>query len=1335
MDTKDMSRFQRLQPYLNRILPVVVLIYQVMALSAFMVAFILAFGWLKLPFLGAFFEHTLAFNGAVPSQPSEAWQLYNDGIQLGDQLVSIAGTEVHNFREIKDVLQDYPIGETIPVDIRFTDGRLHTFDVTLHAFPSADVTAYLVIPGGIGFIFILIGAWIFGLRRDESAGRAFVLLASSLTIGTGALFDLFTTHYLTHLWTLAVAMVGGAIFDLALVFPQEPRLVMRHPYLRWLGYGIALCLTGYAYTTIFNMNRPTAYIQAWQAIYIFVAITGLFFFGLMIYRVVSTPSPIVKAQARTILLGGLLAFSPIIAWFILSPFRIWDFSTSLFIPVILFPLATGYTILRFRQVRTDYLASRGILFAAVTVLVALIYALVVAGLTLIFGNIIPSTNPWLIGGTIALIALFIQPLRERMQTIINLAFFRGERAYQKRVQEFSHELTTTVNLSDVLHTLRHHILETLIPERLHVFVYDPLNDQYSAQVGEDGRSTSDIILASHSPLIQAIQREQLPLFIDRERLPVSLEDERARINLLGTILFVPLHGGERLIGWLALGQRRSGENYTSADISFLELLSDQAAVAVERAQVISNMERRVREMNILSRVAQGVNVTVSYDDILELIYAQTDQIIPVNDFHITLHNKENDYFYFAFCLENDERLSHRENLPLPPNTGLSSEVIRSRRTLITNDYARECQSRRVTPVTTGAFAYAGVPLNAGAETIGSLSVASRDASVLYTPSQIELVQSIADQAAGAIIKARLLQETERRAHQLATLNDITRQLTSTLETEPLLRTILESAVIILNCEAGSLFLVDEQTDELVFTVTVGGAGNDLVGQRLPPGSGIVGKAVISQVPVIENDVSSSTAWFNTDEKTGFITKSILAVPMQVKESVIGVLEVINRKDGLPFVDDDKNLLTAFASQAAVALENARLYTLTDQELSARVEELSVMQRIDRELNASLDISRAMRITLDWAMRQSSAEAGLIGIVVDRGIRIMAQQGYDELSATYNETPMPLIQESMRTAVETGQPRQFTLDIDHPGILPHAEFQIVIPIRREANVIGLMLLESTSNEVQPEVALNFLNRLGDHAAIAIANAQLYSEVEAANIAKSEFVSFVAHEIKNPMTSIKGYAELLSGGAVGPINEMQANFLNTIRSNVERMSTLVSDLNDNSKIEAGRLRLDFKAVDLEEVVDEVVRSISKQIEEKKQNLAISIAPDLPKIWADRTRLAQILTNFVSNAYKYTPEGGLIEVAAKRAGRSINPDGSMELAHIWVKDSGIGISLDDQKKIFQKFFRSDDQKAREAPGTGLGLNITKSLIEMQGGRVWFESEFRQGTAFHFTIPIAEG
>jgi signal transduction histidine kinase len=154
-----------------------------------------------------------------------------------------------------------------------------------------------------------------------------------------------------------------------------------------------------------------------------------------------------------------------------------------------------------------------------------------------------------------------------------------------------------------------------------------------------------------------------------------------------------------------------------------------------------------------------------------------------------------------------------------------------------------------------------------------------------------------------------------------------------------------------------------------------------------------------------------------------------------------------------------------------------------------------------------------------------------------------------------------------------------------------------------------------------------------------------------------------------------------------------------------------------------------------VDEVLRSTRRQIEDKKQIAELHLSAQLPNVWADPVRVGQVLTNLVSNAHKYTPEGGTIFIGAEATRNHWDPDGAKQVVHLWVRDNGIGISLEDQARIFQKFFRSDDSKAREAPGTGLGLNITKSLVEMQGGRIWFESVYRQGTTFHFTVPVAEG
>lgn len=415
-----------------------------------------------------------------------------------------------------------------------------------------------------------------------------------------------------------------------------------------------------------------------------------------------------------------------------------------------------------------------------------------------------------------------------------------------------------------------------------------------------------------------------------------------------------------------------------------------------------------------------------------------------------------------------------------------------------------------------------------------------------------------------------------------------KELSAPMEDEQRLKKILDDAVSIFDCEAGTLYLIDDRTSDLIFHVTLGPAADKLLGLRLPAGAGIAGWAVEIHEPVIENDVQQSARHYKeADQLTGFDSRAILAVPLRVGDRMIGVLEIINRRDGLPFFEEDEAILTVYAGQAVTFIERARLPALTNPSFSKKVEE---QQRID-------------------------------------------------------------------------------------------------------------------------------------------------EVQRANLATSEFISFIAHELKNPMTSIKGYTELLATGSVGQINEMQSNFLNTIRANIERMSDLVSDINNNAKIEAGQLRLDYKLVDIPEVADEVVRSMKRQIEEKHQTVEIRVPLPLPLAWADRVRVAQILTDLVSNAHKYAPEGGKIVVGAEVVPNQWDPRGARQVIHFWVKDSGIGISPEDQDKIFQKFFRSDDSKAREVPGTGLGLYITKRLVEMMGGRIWFESEFRKGSTFHFTIPVAEG
>ncbi len=1325
-----------------KILQGVIVLYMVIVLAALLAQILVSGGWLNAPFIGAFVEPTMIFNGNDSIERPSNWSAINGGIESRDQLLAVDGQQISNARDLRSSLQDKSFGDSVDLSVKRENGETENISVTLTSLPRIDRITYFYIPYLIGWIYFLAGMWVFFILRHEAVGRTFAVVLSSIALAASCMFDLYTSHLTASLWVFSLPLVAASLINLAMLFPRPEPVLKRHPWLEGVPYGVALVLGGLAALFLNDMAHPMRYMPVMTAIYIFTALALIFSAVWFLLRRLPNTAAMEREQIRLLILGGVFAFAPIAIRLIGS--MIWvenaSFSPLFMLPLLIFPLMAAYAVRRYQMVPVSYFLSRIFLYGLMGVLVSVGYALLLTGLGVAMTGILPRQSPVVVGLLFFLAAIAINPFRQKMENLMDAVFFRGEKAYQERVQTFSGELTGVAEIEGIIKLLRQYVQRSLLPEFFHIFIYDPLVEQYVATPNAQNVMTSDMRFPDRSALVQALENRKTCIYLDQAQpFPDDMQGDDARLRLLASSVFVPMLGNQRLAGWLALGERASGEQYALRDFKFLELISNQAALAIERAQVVANMESRVREMNVLARVAQGINITLSLDDILELIYAQTTQVIPSDDFQVVTlldGNVSSGLMAPIFYVEANDRLSERENQALMGGETLDQEIITRQRAILTDDYVQECRRQNVPAAKDGVYAWMGVPLNAGAETIGALSLGMRQATVSYTSEQLNLLQAIADQAAGAIVKARLLEESNRRARQLATLNEMSRQLTSTLEIEPLLQNILQSAVDILNCEAGSLLLLDEATDELVFRVTVGPVATNLVNVRLPSGSGLVGKAVQSKAPVIVNDVQQSAEWFaKTDKETGFITRALLVVPLLLKDTVLGVVEVINKKDGSPFRTDEQELLTAFASQAAVALENARLYTMTDQALAERVEELSVMQRIDRELNASLDTSRAMRITLEWAMRRSGAKAGLIGMVhEDAGVEVVSHTGYDGEMADYDEELIPLEKYHLDYAMDATEPRQFFLNGDEKGLLRGGKTQVIIPIRREDSTMGVLMLESETRQAYLGELMDFLSRLIDHAAIAISNASLYAEVQQANIAKSEFVSFVSHELKNPMTSIKGYSELLAAGAVGPINEAQSNFLQTIHNNVERMRTLVSDLADVSRIEAGRLRLDFLAINLKEMSEEVARSLRRLVESKNQNLELIVPEDLPDLWGDRTRIVQVLTNLVSNSCKYTQEEGHIILSAEATDNQWDPDGAPKVVHVWVKDNGIGISDEDQKSIFQKFFRSEDPKTREAPGTGLGLNITRSLIEAQGGKIWFESKFREGTTFHFTIPVAE-
>lgn len=235
------------------------------------------------------------------------------------------------------------------------------------------------------------------------------------------------------------------------------------------------------------------------------------------------------------------------------------------------------------------------------------------------------------------------------------------------------------------------------------------------------------------------------------------------------------------------------------------------------------------------------------------------------------------------------------------------------------------------------------------------------------------------------------------------------------------------------------------------------------------------------------------------------------------------------------------------------------------------------------------------------------------------------------------------------------------------------------------------------------------------------------VDEARRARQQFVSLVTHELRVPMTSIKGYTDLLLKGMMGPLNEAQTNFLQTVRSNVERMSRMVADLSDINKLEAQAMPFTPSAVIFNDALNEALHVLASAIVEKHQTFVRDIPATLPTLWCDRVRLVQVLVNLLSNAHLYTPEGGVITVTAE----PVTTDA--ESVRIAVGDNGIGILPEEQNRIFEAFFRASDEETRQIPGNGLALHLSKRLVEQQGGQIWFESERGRGSTFYIQFPLA--
>lgn len=543
---------------------------------------------------------------------------------------------------------------------------------------------------------------------------------------------------------------------------------------------------------------------------------------------------------------------------------------------------------------------------------------------------------------------------------------------------------------------------------------------------------------------------------------------------------------------------------------------------------------------------------------------------------------------------------------------------------------------------------------------------------------------------------------ENEQLRLAALYRVSHSLGSTLDVDEVLNQVMDAVIDLSGAERGFLMLLDPDTGELHLRVARNMEHETL--QSKDAVSRTITEAVVrNSTPILTTDAQSDPRFARQESIVLHSLRSIMCVPLRSRGELIGVVYVDNRISAGVFTNEDLNLLNAFASQAAIAIENARLYARTDQALQQRLTELETLTQIDRDLNASLNFERIMEIIRSWALRGTQ---GLQAWVLLKN----SSQRLQIVSGPADEYPASL--EGLNFDREW-RAKPIWQEVN--------QTLLAAPIFHGGDFAGLIAVQKGSPFTEQESL--FLSRLAARAANAIENARLYEAVQQANQEKNRFISVISHELRIPMTSIRGYTDLLRQQAVGPVNEKQRSFLETIRNNVDRMAALISDLSDISRIESGRLKLEPRRITLPQLVEETVMTLRPKLDEKGHQLYYEISPNLPEIVADPNRVSQVLTNLLTNAIKYTPAGGSIWLRAEQQG---------DLIHVEVQDSGIGIAPEDQQRLFEQFFRSEDRAVREEQGWGLGLNVTKQLVELMGGKIGFSSQLGKGSTFWFTLPL---
>jgi GAF domain-containing protein/CheY-like chemotaxis protein len=805
-------------------------------------------------------------------------------------------------------------------------------------------------------------------------------------------------------------------------------------------------------------------------------------------------------------------------------------------------------------------------------------------------------------------------------------------------------------------------------------------------------------------------------------------------------------GGRLFVGF------KEKHRFTESETRFMNAVADSASVVIDNQVLLEQVQSTLQETSVLYQASKALLETSEPEGIIEVIVNYL--IEPhINQVFIALLNTS-DWHARHAVVEIAASWQSASDVDLlgvtlspdqfPAWTQLSTATVLALHDIYDEELNLDMlEQTSIESLDTRSLVV--IPLQVPGRAIGAIWLGSQEPHY-YTDRDMRIFQAFAEQTSLTLEAARLLEQTEARARQLQTSAVISQSVGQILDLDVLLPQVVALIKDQFNYDHVQVFLMDEENEWAMLRASTGEAGEKLLGIRhkLRRGSvSVIGRVTELGEPSIALDTADANVVHAPNPYLP-LTRSEMALPLLVKGAVVGALDVQSNQPNA-FTDEDTQALTTLAAQIAVAIENARLYAEAERAAS----DMGFLFEITTAAAAAETMQESLRVVAHQMREAVRSQAVAIFLPKDyedfRGnhktmleIEALAIEGetvenyVSSIEVGEENNLVGIVGRSLQSQVIDDIQR----DAHYHAISRDARSAIAVPISSGVQLVGLIVMESAETHAYDNETLTLLLTLSGSLAAIIQNTLLLErlgetveQLREVDRLKSQFLASMSHELRTPLNSIIGFSRVMLKEIDGPLTEMQEQDLTTIYNSGNHLLNLINDILDQAKIEANELNLKFTYFDVKPMIESVKSIAIGMLKEKPLSLEVEIAPNMPQAFGDEFRSRQILLNLVSNAIKFTNDGGLTIRAYAMEGR----DGLM--VRIDVIDTGIGVAEKDMHILFEQFRQVDNSLTRTVGGTGLGLPISKSLAEMQGGELLAASVVNVGSTFSVTIPCYEG